>query len=149
MFTRIGRWCGAKLMDKLTPLRRSENMRRIRSKDTQPELAVRKLVHRLGYRFRLHAKSLPGNPDLVFPSRRKIILVHGCFWHQHASPSCKITRQPKSNLQFWEPKLRRTIDRDATNHKALLREGWRVLTVWECEVRDIKALTKTLTRFLR
>jgi len=134
-------------MDNLTPLQRSETMRRIRGKGTKPELAVRSLVHRLGFRFRLHDKKLPGKPDLVFRSRRKVIQVHGCFWHQH-TPACKAIT-PKSNTDFWKPKLRRNVARDLENVKALTRDGWKVLTIWECEVRDAKALTKRLTRFLR
>lgn len=136
-------------MDALTPERRSENMRRIRSKGMKPELAVRSLVHRLGYRFRLHDKKLPGKPDLVFRPRRKVIQVHGCFWHQHDSASCKITRKPKSNIRYWAPKLSRNVARDAANNKALTREGWKVLTIWECEIGNEAALTKRLTRFLK
>ncbi len=135
-------------MDKLTPQERSENMRRIRSKGMEPELAVRSLVHRLGYRFRLHDKNLPGKPDLVFRSRCRVILVHGCFWHQHSDPACKITRKPKSNKSYWAPKLRRNVRRDLENAKALGNHGWKVLTVWECETRDETLLSKRLRRFL-
>jgi DNA mismatch endonuclease (patch repair protein) len=135
-------------MDKLTPERRSENMRRIRSKGMKPEIAVRQLVHALGYRYRLHDKNLPGKPDLVFRSRRKIILVHGCFWHQHSDPACKITRQPKSNASYWAGKLQRNIARDLEHERALTREGWKVLTVWECELANGPAILKRLTRFL-
>ena len=130
-------------MDNLTPQQRSENMRRVHGKGTKPELAVRSLVHRLGYRYRLHDKKLPGKPDLVFPSRRKVILVHGCFWHQH---SCKNVT-PASNTEFWEPKLRRNVLRDSDNSKALTRAGWKVLTVWECQITRAN-LTKRLRRFL-
>jgi DNA mismatch endonuclease (patch repair protein) len=136
-------------MDKLTPQERSENMRHIRSKGMEPELRVRSLVHRLGYRYRLHDKNLPGKPDLVFRSSHKVIMVHGCFWHQHGSAACKITRKPKSNTGYWTPKLRRNIARDLENAKALAREGWKVLTVWECELGNDSALTKRLVRFLR
>jgi DNA mismatch endonuclease (patch repair protein) len=118
-------------------------MRRVRGKGTKPELTVRRLVHHLGYRYRLHDKRLPGKPDLVFPSRRKVILVHGCFWHQHA---CKNVT-PSSNTDFWQPKLRRNVLRDAENRKALTREGWKVLTVWECQTQRID-LTQKLRRFL-
>lgn len=118
-------------------------MRRVQGKGTKPELAVRSLVHRLGYRYRLHDERLPGKPDLVFPSRRKVILVHGCFWHQH---SCKNVT-PTSNIEFWEPKLRRNVLRDSDNSKALTRAGWKVLTVWECQITRAN-LTKRLTRFL-
>lgn len=118
-------------------------MRRVRSKSTKPELSVRSLVHRLGYRYRLHDERLPGKPDLVFPSRRKVILVHGCFWHQH---TCKNVT-PASNIEFWETKLRRNVVRDGENRKALAREGWKVLTVWECQIKRTD-FTKKLLRFL-
>ena len=114
----------------------------------KPELAVRSLVHRLGYRFRLHDKNLPGQPDLVFRSRRKVIQVHGCFWHQHDAASCKITRKPKSNTAYWTPKLARNVARDLQHAEALARDGWQALTVWECEIRDAKALSKRVSRFL-
>jgi DNA mismatch endonuclease (patch repair protein) len=120
-------------------------MRCVRGKGTKPELAVRALVHRLGYRYRLHDRQLPGKPDLVFPSRRKVILVHGCFWHQHSAACKNIT--PKSNTEFWSAKLRRNVVRDAENLKALLREGWKVLTVWECQVEK-RNLTERVRRFL-
>src|SRR5258706_9190625 len=134
-------------MDKLTPQERSENMRRIRSKGTKPELAVRSLVHQLGYRYRLHDKNLPGKPDLVFSSRRKIIFVHGCFWHQH-TPACKAIT-PKSNKTFWKTKLSRNVARDLRHLESLSQLGWKVLTVWECELSDKTVLTKRLVRFLR
>lgn len=134
-------------MDTLTPQRRSENMRRIRSKGMQPELEVRKLIHRLGYRFRLHDPQLPGKPDLVFSSRRKIILVHGCFWHQHKANKCKIARVPKSNLSYWAEKLSRNVKRDKVHKKALTARGWRVLTIWECEVNR-PDLSLRVMRFL-
>lgn len=134
-------------MDKLTPERRSENMRRIRSKGMKPELEVRRLLHRLGYRFRLHDPNLPGKPDLVFPSRRKVILVHGCFWHQHNWANCKITHQPKSNLTYWNPKLAANVKRDRTHKKALKSSGWEVLTVWECQIARSN-LTDRLIEFL-
>jgi len=121
-------------MDALSPDRRSENMRRIRSVDTAPEMAVRKAAHRLGYRYRLHRKDLPGRPDLVFPSRKAAIFVHGCFWHQHSR--CREGRVPGSNRQYWSPKLAANVARDSRNRRKLRRLGWRVLTVWECEVSD-------------
>jgi DNA mismatch endonuclease (patch repair protein) len=135
-------------VDALTPERRSENMRRIRSKGMKPELEVRKLVHGLGYRYRLHVKSLPGKPDLVFASRRKIIQVHGCFWHQHKDPACRIARKPKSNISYWIDKLKRNEERDSRQARWLAKEGWTVLTVWECSVQDKKKLARTITRFL-
>ena len=133
-------------MDKLSAERRSENMRRIRSQDTNPELALRSLIHRLGYRFRLHRKDLPGRPDIVFPGRRKVIFAHGCFWHQHSG--CREGRIPSSRLEYWGPKLSRNKIRDAANQARLEEEGWQVLVVWECELKGGAALTKKLKRFL-
>src|SRR6266568_3496696 len=125
-------------MNTLTPQQRSENMRRIRSKDMEPELEVRRLVHRLGYRFRLHDTNLPGKPDLVFRSRRKVIQVHGCFWHQHNSTSCEITR--KQNQIFTTGHQARP-EHGPRHLKSLSRLGWKVLTIWECELRNESALT--------
>ena len=136
-------------MDKLTQKQRSENMRRIASKNTSPELIVRKLAHKLGYRFRLHRKDLPGKPDLVFPARKKVIFVHGCFWHHHTDPSCKISRIPKSRTDYWIPKLQRNMDRDKKNLHDLKELGWQYLVIWECEVKDIDKLTNILKSFLR
>jgi DNA mismatch endonuclease (patch repair protein) len=128
---------------------RSENMRRIRSKDTAPEMAVRRLVHGLGYRYRLHRKDLPGNPDLVFSSRRKVIFVHGCFWHQHENSSCKITNTPKTNLEYWLPKLERTKQRDEVNQHKLKETGWDVLVIWECEIEtSLDKAAKRIDKFL-
>jgi len=118
-------------LDKLSPEKRSENMRRIRSKGMKPELLVRSIAHRMGYRFRLHARDLPGRPDLVFRSRRKIIFVNGCFWHGH---SCKEGRRvPKSNVDYWMQKIAKNKVRDAKNRRKLKADGWSVLTIWECE----------------
>jgi DNA mismatch endonuclease, patch repair protein len=125
---------------------RSENMRRIRSKDTSPELRVRRLVHRLGYRFRLHRADLPGKPDLVFPARRKVIFIHGCFWHQHKN--CSDGRLPKSNAAYWLPKLTRNKSRDAKHKKALSRLGWSYLVLWECQLSSDEALAKSIRSFL-
>ncbi len=119
-------------MDTLTKTERTERMSRIRSKDTKPELHVRRLVYSLGYRYRLHRRDLPGTPDLVFPSRRKVIFVHGCFWHRHTG--CPNTRWPKSKLGFWKPKLEANKRRDIKHKKQLTRQGWRYLVVWECEL---------------
>ena len=124
---------------------RSDNMRAIRGKDTSPEIAGRRLVHRLGYRFRLHWKDLPGKPDLVFPARRKVIFVHGCFWHCHA---CKTGLTPKSNRDFWLPKLRRNKARDSENTEALTRLGWNALVIWQCELKDIADVRLRVKRFL-
>jgi DNA mismatch endonuclease (patch repair protein) len=126
-------------------MNRSENMRAIRGKDTKPELTVRSLVHNLGYRFRLHRQDLPGKPDLTFVSRRKIIFVHGCFWHSH---NCKNGLIPHSNQDFWLQKLQRNKERDSGNVEALIRLGWKVLVVWQCELKDSSALCGKLKRFL-
>lgn len=134
------------MVDSLSPKDRSEIMARVRSKNSRPEMLVRKLVFSLGYRYRLHQKSLPGCPDLVFRSRRKVILVHGCFWHRHAG--CGLARMPKSRLEFWLPKLEGNKLRDRRNKRALAREGWKVLTVWECQIGKPERLRKTIRRFL-
>lgn len=136
-------------MDTLTTQQRSTRMSRIRGRDTKPELAVRRLVHGLGYRYRLHRKDLPGKPDLVFAGRRAVILVHGCFWHRHPDPACKLARMPKSRLEFWEPKLASNRERDLAVEQRLNESGWRVLTVWECELRDPEAVAAKVRDFLR
>jgi len=135
-------------MDKLTPERRSANMRAIRSNGMKPELRVRQLVHSLGYRFRLHRKDLPGKPDLAFIGRKKAIFVHGCFWHQHPDPNCTDARVPKSNLSYWIPKLQRNVARDASQRCTLEERGWKVLTVWDCETKDIPTLRERIRSFL-
>lgn len=122
--------------DIISEERRSYNMSRIRSKDSKPELVVRRLSHSLGYRHRLYGKKLPGKPDLVYPGRKKVIFVHGCFWHQHMDPGCKIARRPKSNLGYWIPKLERNVERDARNREKLRATGWAVMVVWECQARE-------------
>lgn len=124
---------------------RTENMRRIRSKGMLPELAVRSMVHGMGYRFRLHRKDLPGKPDLVFVSRRKVIFVHGCFWHSHG---CKVAHVPKSNPDYWVPKLRRNRLRDSKNLEALKSDGWQPLVIWECELKDSRSVGGRVKRFL-
>lgn len=124
---------------------RSANMRAIRSKNMQPELAVRSLVHRMGYRFRLHRKDLPGKPDMVFASRRKVIFVHGCFWHSHG---CKLSHAPKSNLAYWGPKLERNQARDQQHLEALAAAGWQTLVIWECVVKDSKTVEARVRKFL-
>jgi DNA mismatch endonuclease (patch repair protein) len=134
-------------MDKLSTERRSANMRQIKSKDTAPELLLRQLLHRSGYRFRLHRKDLSGKPDLVFPSRRKVIFVHGCFWHQH--PGCREGRVPGSRRDYWEPKLLRNQQRDSAAQTALGERGWNELTVWECELgKDIRSTVERVVEFL-
>lgn len=124
---------------------RSANMRAILSKGMLPELAVRSLVHKMGYRFRLHRQDLPGKPDLVFASRRKVIFVHGCFWHSH---NCKLAHVPKSNLHYWVPKLKANQSRDRTHLDALTAKRWKALVVWECETRDNRQLKQRLAKFL-
>lgn len=135
-------------MDKLTPERRSENMRRIKSKNTKPEMTVRQLAHRLGYRFRLHRADLPGKPDMVFVSRKKVIFIHGCFWHQHNDPNCRDGRAPRSKSEYWGPKLLRNVERDETAVAALRAKGWHVLILWECETANAAALAERIERFL-
>jgi DNA mismatch endonuclease, patch repair protein len=123
-------------------------MQAIRSKDTKPELQVRRLLHRLGYRFRLHRRDLPGKPDIVLPGRRKVIFVHGCFWHSHPNPACRNSQQPKTNEQYWEEKLSRTRERDSAAVAALNSSGWEVLTLWECELGEADSLERRLSDFL-
>jgi len=129
--------------DVFTPEKRSEVMSLVKSKNTKPELVVRSLLHRMGYRFRLHRKDLPGNPDIVLPKHRTAILVHGCFWHQH--PGCKKATLPKQNVEFWTEKLEGNVRRDEEAQRRLRIAGWRVLVIWECEVkRDAGALLAKL-----
>lgn len=123
-------------------------MAQIKSANTKPEMTVRRLLHRLGYRFRLHRRDLPGKPDLVFASRRKVIFVHGCFWHQHEREECLDGRKPKSNSAYWGPKLERNVQRDSENCRRLMEAGWDVLVVWECEVSQVDTLQSSLTAFL-
>lgn len=125
---------------------RSAQMALVKGKDTKPEMVVRRLVHRMGYRYRLHSRDLPGQPDLTLRSRRKVIFVHGCFWHRH--PGCKATRTPKSRVEFWESKFRDNVRRDAAVREALEKTGWQVLVIWECELRDIPQLENQLRDFL-
>jgi DNA mismatch endonuclease, patch repair protein len=135
-------------MDTLTLKERSYRMSLVRSKNTGPEILVRRIVHGLGYRYRLHVHKLPGCPDLVFPGRQSVILIHGCFWHQH---KCKMgNRMPKSRIQFWKAKLQGNKERDIRQRRALIRLGWRVLVIWECELsaNRIAKLSKRICRFL-
>jgi DNA mismatch endonuclease (patch repair protein) len=133
------------MTDRITPAQRSNNMRAIRSKDTAPEKRVRSLAHRAGFRFRLHRSGLPGKPDLVFPKLRAIVFVHGCYWHGHGC--ARGGSGSKSNVEYWGPKIVKTRARDITNREALEALGWRVLTIWECEVSDATTTPK-LIRFL-
>ena len=136
------------MVDKISPVRRSANMAAIHSTNTQPELTVRRLVHSLGYRYRLHCKYLPGKPDLVFRPRRKVIFVHGCFWHLHPAKNCLDARQPKTNQSYWSPKLQRNAERDREHVLKLRSEGWKVLVIWDCETRDSEKIIKRLIKFL-
>jgi len=133
-------------VDNLSAAERSAIMARVRSKNSRPELLVRKLVYALGYRYRLHAKDLPGHPDLVFRRLRKVVFVHGCFWHRHAR--CALARLPKSRRDFWVPKLEGNKARDQRNRRALSRKRWKVLTVWECQLNELSQLQSRLRRFL-
>jgi DNA mismatch endonuclease (patch repair protein) len=133
-------------MDILTPVQRSANMAKIRPNDTAPELAVRRSLHRMGCRFRLHRRDLPGKPDVVLPRHRKIFLIHGCFWHRH--PGCRFAYVPKSRVEFWASKFRRNVGRDRDVLKALEAHGWTVHIIWECETRDAVVLNQRLREVL-
>lgn len=136
------------MTDTLTPRERSKRMGLVRGKNTGPELEVRRIVHRLGYRYALHARDLCGVPDIVFRKRRKLIFVHGCFWHRHRKITCALARLPKSRLDFWKPKLEANRTRDIRNRRALRSEGWQILVVWECELGHKERLENTLVTFL-
>lgn len=133
-------------MDTLDPERRSRLMGRIRGVDTGPEMAVRRAAHRLGYRFRLHRKNLPGRPDLVFPSRRAAIFVHGCFWHRHEG--CRKSTMPRTRVEFWQAKFDRNVERDLDAQSGLAAAGWRVLVIWECQIAKAEAVDRLLLEFL-
>lgn len=133
-------------MDSVTKARRSEIMARVRAKDTKPEMRVRKLIHGLGFRYRLHAKELPGHPDIVLRPLSKVVFVHGCFWHRHSG--CALARLPKSRTDFWIPKLEGNRIRDRRSASALRRAGWKVLTVWECQTEKVEKLEQRLEGFL-
>ena len=125
---------------------RSKTMRAVKSKDTTPELIVRKLLHKNGYRYRLHRKELVGKPDVVFPARKKLIFVHGCFWHGHHCKRGK--RMPKNNAEYWHKKITRNVERFEAQKIRLSIQGWRILVIWECEIKDKDALLKTCKHFL-
>ena len=131
---------------KQSPEDRSRVMRAVKGENTRPEMVVRSLTHGMGYRFRLHRKELPGKPDLVFPALRKVIFVHGCFWHQH---DChRGARVPKSNRDYWLQKLRRTVRRDMSHQEHLRELGWEILIIWECELKKIETLSTRIKEFL-
>jgi DNA mismatch endonuclease (patch repair protein) len=136
------------LADRITPEQRSANMARIRSRDTKPEMIVRRLLHAAGYRYRLHRRDLPGNPDLIFARRRKVIFVHGCFWHQHEAEACLDGRKPRSNTGYWDAKLARNVSRDRAAIEQLNAMGWEVLVVWACETKATNELQVRLETFL-
>ncbi len=125
-------------VDRLTPGERSKLMSRVRAVNTKPELAVRRLLYALGFRFRLHRSDLPGCPDIVLPGRRKVIFVHGCFWHRH--PRCRRATMPKTRPDFWAHKFKQNRERDKRQQRELRRMGWDVLVVWECETHDLQQL---------
>lgn len=133
-------------MDKLTKEHRSWNMGRIRSGNTKPELMVRSLLHKMGYRFRLHRKNLPGKPDIVLPKYKTVIFVNGCFWHRHAG--CAKAYTPKSRVDFWEDKFRSNIERDNKAQDELKILGWKVIVIWECELADPESVGNNLRRTL-
>jgi DNA mismatch endonuclease, patch repair protein len=133
------------LMDSLTAEHRSWLMSRIGSKNTLPELAVRKIVWSLGYRYRLHVRALPGQPDIVVPRLKKIIEVRGCFWHRHG---CKLTTTPKTKTEFWQTKFCNNVERDRRNLRMLRKEGWRVLVIWQCQLKNLDRTTKRIYEFL-
>lgn len=122
------------MVDVLTPEQRRKNMSRIRGKDTNPEIQLRSMLHRAGYRFRLHYKKLPGSPDIVLPKYRTAIFVHGCFWHRHQG--CKYATNPETRSDFWQKKFKENVERDARNRKQVIAAGWRVITVWECDLKS-------------
>lgn len=132
-------------MDTLTASQRSALMSKIRSGNTKPELVVRTTLHRLGFRFRLHRKDLPGRPDIVLPKHRKVIFVHGCFWHGH---TCKLASKPKTNSLYWSNKIQLNKERDSRNRIALELQGWVVLELWECEIRRSDGVGEILKKFL-
>ncbi|GMX63616.1 very short patch repair endonuclease [Paenibacillus elgii] len=133
-------------MDKYSKEKRHEIMSKVKSKNTDLEIKLRKILHKLKYRFRLHRKDLPGNPDIVLPKHKKVIFVHGCFWHGH---HCKKGNLPKSNLEYWQPKIVANKERDKRNIEKLKEMGWNVLTVWGCEIKEISVLEEKLTSFLK
>ncbi len=136
------------MADTLSKEARSQRMALIRGKGTRPEMAVRKLAHSMGYRFRLHRNDLPGKPDLVFPKYKAVVFVHGCFWHRHTAKTCRLARMPKTRFEFWTNKLEGNRSRDLRNYRQLANQGWRVMIIWECELKDKHVLATRLYSFL-
>ena len=134
-------------MDHLPAESRSKHMALIKGRDTGPEMIVRRLVHSMGFRYRLHRSDLPGKPDLVFGPRRKVIFVHGCFWHQHKAENCRHS-VPKSRTDYWLPKLKRNVERDQQNLNKLEKDGWQSLVIWECELRELAKVRRRILAFL-
>jgi DNA mismatch endonuclease (patch repair protein) len=134
-------------MDRLPPEKRSWLMGLVRAKNTNPEMAVRRIVFALGFRYRLHGKNLPGRPDIVLASRRSVIFVNGCFWHQHEG--CNRAKRPETRAEYWSAKLDENVERDRRNLLQLKSMGWRVLTIWECQLRRPNDISRKITRFLR
>ena len=132
------------MVDFLSPAERSERMSRIRSKNTSPEVALRRELHAMGFRFRLHRKDLPGKPDIVLPRYRTAVFVHGCFWHRH--DGCKVATTPKSNTGFWQEKFDRNVARDARSEDLLKDQGWKVIVVWECELSSRRKVVEAASK---
>ena len=130
------------------PEARRRTMAAIRGKHTRPEITVRRIAHALGYRFRLHRRDLPGRSDLAFPSRRKVVMMHGCFWHQHQDAACRAATMPRRRQEYWHPKLVANVARDARAIDGLTALGWQTLVIWECELRDTLAVANRLAAFL-
>ena len=135
------------MADNLTIEQRKRNMTAIKSRHTKPEMIVRSLLHRLGFRFRLHDAKLPGKPDIVLPKHKKIILIHGCFWHMHNCKRGNVT--PKTNTDYWQNKRFRNVERDTQNFRELGKQGWEVLVIWECETKDSGKLADKISTFLK
>ncbi|CAN5654709.1 very short patch repair endonuclease [soil metagenome] len=135
------------MADNLTAEQRKRNMTAIKSRHTKPEIIVRSIIHRLGFRFRLHDKKLPGKPDIVLKRHKKIILVHGCFWHIHDCKRGNVT--PKTNVEYWQKKRFRNVERDKENLKIYKKQGWKVLVIWECQLKGLNKLKNRLKRFLK
>ena len=141
----VQRYTVPRVVDNRTPDVRSRIMAAVRQKDTGPEMAVRQLLHRMGYRYGLHGRDLPGRPDLVFRPRRKAVFVHGCFWHGH---DCGKGRLPASRIEYWKDKIGKNVARDARNIRDLIAKGWEVCVVWECEIAQLESLKQRLIQFL-
>lgn len=133
-------------LDPLSKAQRSERMSRIKSKNTKPEMVIRRYLYHSGFRYRLHVKELPGKPDLVFKGRKKVIFIHGCFWHQHG---CKYYRMPHTKIEYWIPKLQRNVERDKNEIESLEKSGWNVLIIWECEIKhDLEKIKGKIYSYL-